>query len=197
MKLLNEVIAELIKVEEVFQPEPEDSFFHLPGTDTRTGGTEDPEDFCDACKVLGFCKIAHPELYHKHLEQQKQAFRLSHEEIRDLIPLKENENILEIFGEFKKEQLQRAHEAFNQQDYERAILHYKAFWEKYSYEDKVHLYLAICYYFMENQSAAIEYAERIKASHTYIENFKLHCMNVMRDLNGSKVEIKENILETV
>jgi len=65
MKLLNESIADLLKE---IEQDAEDARFMLPGTDTG-GGTDDPDDFCDECKRLGFCRRRYPERL-KELSQE-------------------------------------------------------------------------------------------------------------------------------
>jgi len=198
MKLLNEIISELTHVEAVHELNPEDARFMKPGTSAKWGET-DPEKFCDECKGLGFCKERHPELYKRHLKKQKQAYRMDDKEIRNLIPLKEKTGTLELFVEFKNEQLQTAHKAFHIEDYETAILNYKAFLKKHSYEDRVRLYVAVCSYFLVNFSSAIYHIGRIKSSHANIQNFLLHCKNVMNfGLKSSEVLMKaENIGEPI
>ena len=65
MKLLNESIADLLKE---IEQEAEDAKFNKPGTTTR-GGTDNPDDFCDECKLLGFCKNRYPERFEAHKKE--------------------------------------------------------------------------------------------------------------------------------
>jgi len=62
MKLLNEVIAELVPFDDGY--EPADSPFMKPGTDT--GYPSKPEDLCDECKSFGFCKKGDPQRFEAH-----------------------------------------------------------------------------------------------------------------------------------
>jgi len=57
MKLLNEIISDLIKVEELFVPD-----YVIPGSDTSFDES-DPEQLCDECKAIGFCRRLHPEKF--------------------------------------------------------------------------------------------------------------------------------------
>lgn len=59
---------ELIRIAEGY--EPADSRFLEEGTDTGFD-ENDPEQLCEECKAVGFCRMMHPEKFAFELERLK------------------------------------------------------------------------------------------------------------------------------
>ena len=191
MKLLNEIIAELIiEPEEVIQDLPDD------GT-TSFFDEDDPTQLCDECKAVGFCRNFHPEEFRAKLKDLEKAFRMPEEEIKNMVPLKENNVTWELFGKGRTKHLQIAHDAFHQDDFETAVLNYESILQEYSYDETAHIYLGVCYYLLGNYDKAIDHASRINRSYSNISNFILHFQNVMNDRNKIEAEIEEYRFENV
>lgn len=72
MEMLNEIIEELSHCKEVIEDEriPGEPDFTLEGTDSGFD-ENDPQQLCEECKAIGFCRTMHPEKFALELQRLK------------------------------------------------------------------------------------------------------------------------------
>lgn len=146
-------------------------------------------NLCDGCKKhYGYCINARLEL----MKLEGEYLVLSQSQIRNLIPIKSHPLSIGYLGSFSISNLQSAHDAFHQEDYETALLHYLAVTEINIQYSEAYLYVAVCHYMIGNIDDAIDYA--IRSSYNYISNSKgvkdfiQHCENCIAEKHLCKKE---------
>ena len=163
-----------------------------PRTTDRIEDLEDPF-LCQECQKLGYCRLAAENRKKKEqaAERNKAEFVMADQDIRNLVPL----NSRDARGKYSGEHLQVAYEAFHQEDYETAILHFMAVLESGIQRQAAELGLAVSHYFMKNHETALDFALRYEAGATYLdskkEDFIVHCGNCLKKKQAEALEKKK------
>lgn len=144
---------------------------------------------CEECKTLGYCK--------NYSERQNNIrHSLTDEKLRNLVPI----STRDIKGIFTKKHLGVANLAFHQEDYETAILNYQTVLDNDPNNSSTLLYLAICYFFLEQYEIAMNYADRVNENYELIESFLVYCQKKQKSQEANEtaeVEEMRLIVETV
>ncbi len=140
---------------------------------------------CDECQSLGFCRLSMRDFENKWslgktaYRRWKEQVIMNDIDIQNLIPVKADF----VKGKYTKEHYQMAFDAFHQQDYETAYLHFKAVEEYITDEHGVNMGIAVCLYFMKAYTEAADYASKRLALYDTsaipfsVEKFIAHCEN--------------------
>ncbi len=110
---------------------------------------------CEECRPLGFCKIRaeekNREIIKKIAPGNKSCFDIS--DYLRKIPFRISDS--KGFSNYAKEHLQKAYDAFHQEDYETALINYKCVERGGIYYNEPDFFLALAYFMLGNyQSAA-------------------------------------------
>lgn len=111
-------------------------------------------ELCDECKKLGYCKESTSTHMQESYEmatsvQVNRPFDLKYYTAK--IPLRVNGN--EIFSQYTREHLQTAYDAFHQDDFETALLHFKSVEPGGNYSQSDY-FLALTYFMLGNYEMA-------------------------------------------
>lgn len=143
---------------------------------------------CDECKAFGKCKL------NNRVEYKIWNGDYSLEDfVRSLVPYSANDTR----GAFIREHMQAAYDAFHDQDYETAGLHFMTIINERPKEPIVFLGLASIKYFLKDYAEAIEYAKQYAAHRMFGSNrvrFFIKCCEIAlkeKTVNVAEDENKE------
>lgn len=129
--------------------------------------------FCDECKLFGYCKEKNAKLYdqmweHRNSIQINQTFDLNSYTVK--IPLRvEDKNRLSVYA---AKHVQIAYDAFHQDDFETALLHFKSAELSPSSGTNPDFFLAVTYFLMGNYPTALSQMYAL-IGNRYAENEKV------------------------
>lgn len=150
----------------------------------ETAGAESNCKGGDKCNKLGYCIIRHAK-YKVELAEREKAYRMKEDFIGHLIPLIVAKDPINHIGEYSRQHLQMALDAYHQQDYETAILHCKAVIQENGFGVIAYLCIAVSEYYQGNYEEASYYADRCSSCYDFrvksIELFSLHCINLYKE----------------
>ncbi len=117
---------------------------------------------CNECKILGYCKV---EQLRQNLQEKLHGIPKSFtfKDYAKYIPI---QSFNGSYGAYTNKHLQLGCDAFHQEDYETAFIHFKAALEARSNIDFVYLALALCCFKMNDFEMALLYNE-YKANQLY------------------------------
>lgn len=108
---------------------------------------------CNECKILGYCKkdtSSHNMKLYEIATGVKISRSFDMKYYTAQIPLRVNSSVM--YSNYAKEHLQTAYDAFHQDDFETALLHFKSV--DPSGSNNTHYFLAITYFMLENYEMA-------------------------------------------
>ncbi len=116
---------------------------------------------CDECEALGYCRLSNNQFSSKRFT------------VKDYLNLVPAQFYGGKMGKYSKFHLQVACDAFHQEDYETAILHFRAVLEAVNDYDAF-IGLAVAYFMVKDYDNAAIFAERCSTSYTpaIIESLK-------------------------
>ncbi len=114
-------------------------------------------NFCDHCKILGYCVAS------KNMRTYVQSdfVRFTVKDYLDLVPVQIKGA---QFGNYSKLHLQIAYDAFHQQDYETAILHFRAVVDVIGFNKEVTTSLVVANFMAKDYENALVFAEYLPDS---------------------------------
>ncbi len=123
-------------------------------------------ELCDECKALGYCMLNDI----KEIRNPEEFVRFT---VKDYLNLVSVQIYGGQFGQYSKFHLQVACDAFHQEDYETAILHFRAALEAGNFYDAI-IGLAVAYFMAKDYENAAIFAARCSTSYTaaIIESLK-------------------------
>ncbi len=126
----------------------------FPSDNTNLEGADSP--LCLDCRKLGYCR---------QLKSEEVVTKYSLKDYISLVPLQVSNSRL---GNYSRHHVQHAHDAFHQEDYETAILNYKAAMEGSGDVEEILIGLALSYYCIEDLENASkfmqQYADKVYSS---------------------------------
>ena len=108
---------------------------------------------CNKCKPAGYCLASteQDDLYYSKLMQ------FDFKDIKNLIPIRAINSQDFHYNDNAKDNLQKAFDAFHQDDYETAILLFRMIVDDNAQMKDVHLYLGISYFFNKDYANALSF----------------------------------------
>ena len=138
---------------------------------------------CNKCKPLGFCLAAKDE---NNSVLQSKLLNYNLADVKNLIPIRAINSQDFHYNDYAKDNLQKAFDAFHQDDYETAILLFRMIVDDNAQMKDVHLYLGISYFFNKDYENALSfisyYLDREYTSKTELLSWLLDlCSNVKNE----------------
>lgn len=152
---------------------------------------------CDECQGLGYCKKTRAKALAEEplLQIVERPLNFAIVDIlTDALPIRTN---LKRGSNKLAPQMQYAHDAFHQQDYETAFLNYKAIVSDGYYNWEAYLGLSLCSFHIEEYDEAVKYAHQIQFGNVSgwecgLLDFELYCLwkrnHRNNDLDKNKVK---------
>lgn len=126
---------------------------------------------CDECKALGFCKLEQiRKMLNDKLHGLPKLFTFN--DFAKNVPLQPFSGYL---GNYTNKHLQMACDAFHQEDYETALLHFKAALEGRANISYAHFGIALCYFKINNFEMALIHIEYNNRGSKMVEYFITLC----------------------
>ena len=108
---------------------------------------------CNKCKPAGYC-LASTEQHDLYCSKLMQFdFR----DVKNLIPIRAKNSQNFHYNDYAKDNLQKAFDAFHQDDYETEILLFRMIVDDNAQMKDVHLYLGISYFFNKDYENALSF----------------------------------------
>ena len=108
---------------------------------------------CNKCKRAGFCLASteQHDLYYSKLMQ------FDYKDLQNLIPIRAINSQDFHYNDYAKDNLQKAFDAFHQEDYVTAVLLFRMIVDDNAQMKDVHLYLGISYFFYKDYENALSF----------------------------------------
>jgi hypothetical protein len=119
----------------------------LPTDNTNLNNADSP--LCNLCRNLGYCRIIRSLVADNNINTPD-FFSLPTYSLKDYISLVPLQVTNLRLGNYSRHYVQHAHDAFHQEDYETAILNYKAAMEGSGDVEEILIGLALSYYSIED-----------------------------------------------
>ena len=157
------------------------------------GGTE--------CERLGYCVMGRQREINEQRERDKK-YKMSENFIGNLVPLKVEKNTQYHLGDYSRQHLQIAFDAFHQADFESASLHSKAVVQANADCSIAYFCVVSAEYFLGNYDEATQYAIRATDycqtayQKQVLKQFNLHCENLVKENLKPTAKKEAGVAET-
>lgn len=111
-------------------------------------------ELCDECKALGYCRISKEKESYTY---NSRAIKFDIKKYKNYVPLRIEGS---RYGQYSKFHLQTSCDAFHQEDYETAILHFRAALEGAEHLSEALYGLTLSYFIIKDYENASAFVER-------------------------------------
>ena len=138
------------------------------------------DELCDECKALGYCRVGREK---ENITYNSRVIKFDIEKYKKYVLLRIDGS---RYGQYSKFHLQAALDAFHQEDYETAILHFRATIENAAHLTEAYYGLTLSYFITKDYENAMTFAERCNGNLEALKEEIVRCYN--NDIANKKLE---------
>jgi tetratricopeptide (TPR) repeat protein len=138
------------------------------------------DELCDECKALGYCRVGREK---ESITYNSRVIKFDIRKYMNYLPLRIEGS---RYGQYSKFHLQTALDAFHQEDYETAILHFRATIENAAHLAEAYYGLTLSYFIIKDYENAMTFADRYNGNLDALKEEIVRCYN--NDIANKQLE---------